>query len=71
MSKEEIIQVKDLLCLDSYKERHFYVIGHPVSKSPSPTFHNKVFEILGSIEVYKRYETDDAESALYKIINAV
>ena len=68
MSKEEIIDIKDKLCLDSYKERNFYIIGNPISKSPSPAFHNKVFKLFGLHEVYKRYETDNLDSAVY-IIN--
>jgi len=67
MTKQEVVQVREMLGFDSHKKRMFYLLGCPIKFSPSPTFHNKVFELLGMPDKYKKCETEDLEWALYMI----
>jgi len=67
MSKDEILEIRTKLGLESDR-RLFYLIGSPITLSPSPTFHNKIFSLMNLPYEYKRYGTGSADSALY-IIN--
>jgi pentafunctional AROM polypeptide len=67
MSKPEVVEIRDKLSFDSHKIRNYYLIGTPITYSPSPTFHNKVFEMLGMPDHYKKSETDHIDWALYII----
>lgn len=47
-------------------KRKFYLFGSPIQASPSPKFHNSVFELTNSNvqNEYELYETNDPEVAL-------
>ncbi|KAL6707308.1 3-dehydroquinate dehydratase (3-dehydroquinase) [Coniothyrium glycines] len=40
----------------------FYIFGSPISQSPSPRLHNRLFRETGLPHVYSRHETTDASS---------
>lgn len=67
MSKQEVVEVRDKLGFESHKKRNFYLIGSPITYSPSPTFHNKVFELLGMPDHYKKLDTNNLDCAVYMI----
>ncbi|CBY01360.1 similar to pentafunctional polypeptide AROM [Plenodomus lingam JN3] len=42
--------------------KKFFIFGSPVSQSPSPRLHNRLFRETGLPHVYSRFETTDASS---------
>ncbi|KAF1941023.1 Pentafunctional AroM protein [Clathrospora elynae] len=42
--------------------KKFYIFGSPISQSPSPRLHNRLFRETGLPHVYGRHETTDASS---------
>ena len=66
MTKQQIVDVRDQLSLMNNK-KYFYLIGTPITYSPSPTFHNKVFSLLNLPYEYKKLDTEDVECAMYII----
>ena len=67
LCREEILSFRNTLSLDTHRKRNFYIFGNPIALSPSPVFHNKVFELMGVSDHYQTYETHDVESAMYMI----
>merc|ERR1719181_2179359 len=54
--------------LSMYDPRQtFYIFGHPVAMSASPTIQNCGFRINGKPYVYERYDTPSIEDVLWKL----
>ena len=48
--------------------KKFYLFGSPISKSPSPTLHNTIFEAMGLPYKYELFETEKVDERIESII---
>lgn len=50
--------------------RRFYLIGTPISSSPSPTLHNTGFKTLGLPHTYSLFETAEVDESVKTLLKA-
>jgi pentafunctional AROM polypeptide len=53
---------RGLSLMGEIRTKKFFIFGSPVSQSPSPRLHNRLFRETGLPHIYGRHETTDASS---------
>jgi len=66
MPVREVVECRSRLALLD-AQRHFFIFGHPVALSASPTLQNTGFRVNNLPYVFGRYDAPDVEDVLWKL----